>query len=99
MIRQFSFSLIALLVIFLYSCASRVQPNGGAKDTKAPVLVGSEPANQATLFRGDKITLNFDEFIELKDGGTGIIISPPLINPPDISLKGRVHAGSALGLH
>jgi uncharacterized protein (DUF2141 family) len=89
MIRQFSFSLIALLVIFLYSCASRVQPNGGAKDTKSPVLVGSEPANQATLFREDKITLNFDEFIELKDGGTGIIISPPLINPPDISLKGK----------
>ena len=89
MIRQFSFSLISLLGIFLYSCASRVQPNGGAKDTKSPVLVGSEPANQATLFRGDKITLNFDEFIELKDGGTGIIISPPLNNPPDISLKGK----------
>ena len=31
----------------------------------------------------------FDEFVELKDGGTGIIVSPPLINPPDISLKGK----------
>lgn len=89
MMKQIPFSLIVFVVLVLGSCASRVQPNGGAKDTKAPKLVSSEPANEATLFKGDKITLNFDEFVELKDGGTGIIVSPPLINPPDISLKGK----------
>ena len=89
MMKQIPFSLIVFVVLVLGSCASRVQPNGGAKDTKAPKLVSSEPANEATLFKGDKITLYFDEFVELKDGGTGIIVSPPLINPPDISLKGK----------
>lgn len=89
MMKPIPFSLIVFVVLVLGSCASRVQPNGGAKDTKAPKLVSSEPANEATLFKGDKITLNFDEFVELKDGGTGIIVSPPLINPPDISLKGK----------
>ena len=82
-------SLIVLIGLVLGSCASRVQPNGGAKDTKEPKLTSSEPANEATLFKGDKITLNFDEFVELKDGGTGIIVSPPLKNPPEISLKGK----------
>ncbi len=89
MMKLIPFSLIVFVGLVLGSCASRVQPNGGAKDTKAPKLVSSEPANEATLFNGDKITLNFDEFVELKDGGTGIIVSPPLINPPDISLKGK----------
>ena len=89
MMKLIPFSLIVFVGLFLGSCASRVQPNGGAKDTKAPKLVSSEPTNEATLFKGDKITLNFDEFVELKDGGTGIIVSPPLTKPPDISLKGK----------
>jgi uncharacterized protein (DUF2141 family) len=89
MMKLFPLSLIVFLGLVLGSCASRVQPNGGAKDTKAPKLISSEPANESTLFKGDKITLNFDEFVELKDGGTGIIVSPPLTNPPDISLKGK----------
>jgi len=89
MMKLIPLSLIVFVGLVIGSCASRVQPNGGAKDTKAPKLISSEPANEATLFKGDKITLNFDEFVELKDDGTGIIISPPLINPPDISLKGK----------
>ena len=89
MMKLITLTLIVFVGLVLGSCASRVQPNGGAKDTKAPKLVSSEPANEATLYKGDKITLNFDEFVELKDGGTGIIVSPPLINPPDISLKGK----------
>ena len=89
MMKPIPFSLIVMIGLLLSSCASRVQPNGGAKDTQAPKLISSEPANEATLFKGDNIILNFDEFVELKDGGTGIIVSPPLINPPDISLKGK----------
>ena len=82
-------SYILFFLFLLNSCASRVQPNGGAKDTKAPVLVKSEPANQAILFKGEKITLEFNEFIEIKDGGSGIVVSPPLSVPPEISVKGK----------
>ncbi len=80
------FCLIAMVLI---SCASRVPPNGGLKDAEAPILVKIVPDSASTNFQGDKISFTFNEFIELKDGGSGIVISPPLRVPPKVSLKGK----------
>ncbi len=82
----FTYSFMGLL---LASCASRVPPNGGAKDTEAPVIVSSEPDSAALNFQGKKVRFTFDEFIDLKDGGTGIVISPPLSIPPKYVVKGK----------
>ncbi len=75
--------------LLLASCASRVPPNGGSKDTTAPQLIASVPEKGTTNFRGNKVSLSFDEFIELKDGGSGIVISPPMAVPPKVILKGK----------
>lgn len=84
--QVFAYSFMGLM---LASCASRVPPNGGAKDTEAPVIVSSEPDSAALNFQGKKVRFTFDEFIDLKDGGTGIVISPPITTPPNYLVKGK----------
>ena len=79
----------AIVVAFMYSCASRVAPSGGAPDKSPPKIVTVNPASGSTQFNSDRIDITFDEFIALKDGGSGILISPPLKTPPEAILKGK----------
>ena len=66
-------------------CAQVGFPTGGPKDTIAPVLAKALPEQDKTNFKGKKITLTFNEYIELKDLQANILVSPlqknnPLIN-------------------
>lgn len=82
--------LLALLALpLLQGCASRIPPDGGPKDTTPPEVLSSEPATGRTLFLEKKITVNFDEFITLKDGGTSFLVSPPMKKAPEVILQGK----------
>lgn len=74
--------LVQLAVSFIGGCAQIGAPTGGAKDTLAPVLVKSNPALYQRGFTGDKITLTFDEYIELQDLQNNLLISPLQNNMP-----------------
>lgn len=81
-----NFKYIFLFLVFLMiSCAKRGNITGGLKDTLAPVLRSSLPKNFSTGFKGDEITLTFDEYIKLKDANKQLIISPPMKNQPIIT--------------
>lgn len=81
---------ILLLIISIFSrCAKIVAPTGGPKDTLAPVLVRSNPAMNSLNFKGDKLTLTFDEYIQLKDIQKKIAISPPLTKNPEFVQRGK----------
>ncbi len=83
-------NLLAAIALFvLVACASRVPPSGGEVDKTPPEIVSIDPPQGTTNFNSDKINLVFNEFIELKDGGSGIIISPPMQTPPEVLLKGK----------
>ncbi|GAA4133755.1 Ig-like domain-containing protein [Flavobacterium chungbukense] len=69
----------------MISCAKRGSITGGLKDTLAPILVSSFPENYSTNFKGNTITLNFDEYIKLKNLNKQLIISPPMKHEPLIS--------------
>lgn len=77
------------VVLFLGSCAIQVPPGGGSKDLKPPQLISSEPANFSSLFRGNDIRLNFDEYISLNDISTQLIVSPLLKYPPEIKIRDK----------
>jgi uncharacterized protein (DUF2141 family) len=77
------------LALILPSCASRVAPSGGAPDKSPPKIASVNPASGSTQFSSDRLEVTFDEFIALKDGGSGILISPPLKTPPEAILKGK----------
>ncbi|AXB55631.1 Ig-like domain-containing protein [Flavobacterium fluviale] len=74
-----------IILISMISCAKRGSITGGLKDTLAPVLVSSFPENYSTNFKGNTITLNFDEYIKLKNTNKQLIISPPFKNEPIIT--------------
>jgi len=79
----------ATLVLYAVSCATIVPPSGGPKDITPPKLLGSQPVNFSTNFKGNKIVLTFNEYIVLKTPEKYLLISPPLSKVPDIRVKGK----------
>ena len=82
-------SVFILIICILPRCAKIVTPTGGAKDTLAPVLVRSNPAMNALNFKGNKITLLFNEIVQLKDIQKKLAVSPPMIKKPELLQRGK----------
>lgn len=80
---------VVLMVLFLSACANVVTPTGGPKDTKAPEVVKSIPANHSVNFNSSKALLFFDEYIQLKDVSNQVIISPSMEKQPEITVNGK----------
>lgn len=72
----------------LSSCA-QVQPlTGGARDTIPPQLDSARSTpNMQTRFQKQPILLVFDEFIDLKDVFNQVVVSPPLVKTPEVTLE------------
>lgn len=71
-----------ILVTFGSGCAQIGAPTGGARDSLAPVLTKASPQLKTVNFSGNKINLTFDEYIEIKDIQTNLLVSPlPKKNP------------------
>ena len=77
-------------------CAQIGIPTGGTKDTLPPVLIKAIPVEGSRNVSSNKITLDFDEYIDVTDLQQNLIISPlqnrnPSIvaNPRSITLKFR----------
>ncbi len=70
-------------------CAQIGAPTGGPKDSIAPKLLSAYPKQFTTNFSGNKITLNFDEYVDVKDVQSNVLVSPyPKTNPiVDFKLK------------
>ncbi len=82
-------SAVAILIILAASCAKMSSPAGGPRDKQPPVIVKCEPQNGQTNFRGNKITITFDEFVTLDKINEKFMVSPPLSKRPVISRKGK----------
>jgi hypothetical protein len=79
-----------LLFFLIYSCAIQIPPDGGLKDIKPPELISSEPENFSVNVRPSIIKLNFNEFIQLKDINTQLVVSPPLKFIPESSVRKNI---------
>ena len=71
------------------ACAQVVAPSGGVVDQKGPILVSCEPANKSTQVNPKHIRIRFNEYIVNKDLGNQLLVSPPLPQAPDISVKNK----------
>jgi hypothetical protein len=74
-----------VLSTLISGCAQIGAPTGGLKDTLPPVLVKAVPENNQLNFTGNKIVLNFNEYIEVQDLQNNLLISPFPKNNPSIS--------------
>lgn len=83
------YSIIFLIALLLTQCANIKTPTGGPKDTRPPQIDSTKAftPNLSVNFTDKEILLPFDEWVVLKDVAKNIVISPPLANPLEISLK------------
>ena len=80
---------IALIILWLSSCANPGMPSGGEKDNDPPEVTNSEPENFSKNFKGEKIKIFFNEFVNQKNLSKQLLISPPMAEKPDIEFKGK----------
>ena len=83
------YSLLFLLVL-LASCANRgIGPQGGPKDTIPPKVVREIPENGSVNYTDKTVTVHFDEYIQLDNIATQLMICPPQKEQPDIKQVGK----------
>ncbi|MEX0602158.1 MAG: Ig-like domain-containing protein, partial [Bacteroidota bacterium] len=62
--------------IILVSCAGQVPPQGGPVDTEPPFITTTFPADYSTGFTGDRIVLEFNEYVDRSSVQQSVFISP-----------------------
>ncbi len=82
---------VLVIGVLNWQCAVRGgQLPGGPRDESPPVIdtTRSTP-NFQTRFNEESIILTMDEWIELEDPTTQVLVSPPLERRPDIEVRGK----------
>jgi hypothetical protein len=71
------------------SCAQIGAPTGGPRDSIPPKLLNISPPNRTLNFKGNRITLTFDEYVQLQKLQENLLISPSpkIIHNVDYKLK------------
>jgi hypothetical protein len=66
-----------------------VSPTGGPKDTLAPVVLKSTPAQFSRNVSTKEFEISFNEYVTLKDQQKSFFVSPPMEELPEIKEKGK----------
>ena len=72
-------------ISFNSGCAQIGAPTGGPKDSIAPVLVKATPGLNTLNFRGNRITLTFNEYVEVTEVQNNVLVSPLQKSNPSIN--------------
>ena len=81
--------LMLLAAFLLGSCARMGQPDGGWYDETPPRIMGAAPADKGTNVKNRKISIFFDEFIQIENATEKVVVSPPQLEPPEIVASGK----------
>ncbi|MFH0841597.1 MAG: Ig-like domain-containing domain [Bacteroidota bacterium] len=84
-----SFVIFFLAIILVSSCAKVSSPAGGPKDKTPPVVVKTTPVNGSKFYTGKKIEITFNEYVVLDKINEKFMVSPPMKNKPEVSIKGK----------
>jgi len=66
-----------------------IPPSGGPRDSLPPVLIAATPPDSSTNFKGNRITLIFNEFVQVENAFENVLVSPTPTNAPNIDYKLR----------
>ncbi len=82
---------MTFVCLVMVRCANIGSPSGGPIDTLPPSVVAITPQNNLTnmdtMLR--RITIEFDEFVQIQDQQTNFFSSPEMKNKPQMQIRGR----------
>ncbi|MBD5370489.1 MAG: hypothetical protein HDR80_04975 [Bacteroides sp.] len=83
--------LLTLTALLAAACASIGNPSGGPRDEDPPRFLHGNPAPGATDVPVDlqRLNLDFDEIIVLKDAFSKVVVSPPSKSVPRVTSQGH----------
>ncbi len=76
-------------MVMLSGCANIIPPSGGPRDSLPPVLINASPKDSALHFKSNRITLTFNEYVDLQDVQQNLLFTPSFENVPLITAKLR----------
>jgi len=68
-------------------CATIGTPTGGPRDSIAPVLLNANPPNGSLHFNENRITLTYDEYVQLMKLQDNLLVSPTPKIIPNVDFK------------
>ena len=90
MLRYLFCIITALLFSLLFhNCAQMSPLTGGERDRQAPILVSAQPPLYTTGFASKSILLKFDEYIQLRDLNSNLVVLPKLKTLPQAEVNGK----------
>lgn len=82
MSRSLSPAALLILICLFYRCGQPMPPMGGMRDSLPPVLVKAVPDDSATNVRSNRITLEFNEYVQLQNLQQQLVVTPvPAVQP------------------
>ncbi|MBL7933756.1 MAG: Ig-like domain-containing protein [Bacteroidia bacterium] len=87
--RVLRYIIVSAILLILWSCAQIVPLTGGQRDFVPPKLVSSVPDTNAIRFNSETIELSFNEYVQLKNLNSQLIVSPKLKTLPEITTEGK----------
>src|SRR3954451_816629 len=84
------FSVMLCMMWMGTSCANIIPPTGGPRDSLPPVLVTATPKDSTLQFKTNKITLSFDEYVQVDNPTENLVIWPNPKIQPEVTSKLRV---------
>ena len=81
--------LFAVACLAVVSCAKMGQPDGGWYDETPPRIVRTTPQDKGVNVSNRKISIYFDEYIQVDNPTEKVVISPPQIEQAEIKAAGK----------
>ena len=78
-----------VFALMLAACANMGRPDGGARDELPPEFVSSNPAPGTTGVKRGRISVLFNENIQLEDAFSKVVVSPAQKQPPAVNANGK----------
>lgn len=85
-LKGFTFAVASMLWV---ACAQVSAPSGGPKDENPPVALRMDPPTESVGIRPDRLVLEFDEYVQLRNTQQQLVVSPPLQYRPEWRMRGK----------
>ena len=73
--------------LLMGSCGQPIPPTGGPRDSLPPIFVKSDPRDSALRVTGNRITLEFNEYVQVERAFENVIVSPVPKSAPQVDAK------------